>query len=130
MWLPPKRESLELLMLVVLVGGLHFAVGNWEWPAIFSYGYIWNWAMGNVWVRETVRLRRYRFSLLRGLTGFHDLVLSRTPPGRWRGVALVLPAGLLLGGFSLLLASTVPWYASFLGSGGLVLVRRQLDEIK
>jgi hypothetical protein len=124
--LPPKRELLELLVLLPLVAGLRFAIGGWEWPAFFAYGYLWNWAMGNTWVRETVMLQKYRFSLLRGITWCHDQVVSRVS-SRWRKLASILPAGFVLGVLSLLLISAVPWYASFLGSAGLVLIRSQLD---
>lgn len=127
-WLPSRRESLELLSLTLMILGLQWTDQSWGWMAFFTLGFLWNWAVLNTWVRQQVSEKKYRYSLLRGVTRVHDMVISPVP-NRWRIVAELLPAGLVLGGIALLLESPVPWWSAFFGSLALVLVRRQLREI-
>jgi hypothetical protein len=127
-WLPGLRESLELLALTLMVVGLQWTVRSWGWVTFFTLGFLWNWAVLNGWVRQQVAQKKYRFSLLRGVTRVHDTVTAPVP-GPWKWVAEILPAGLVLGGIALLLDSPVPWWSAFLGSLALMMVRRQLREI-
>jgi hypothetical protein len=126
-WLPGLRESLELLALTLMMAGLQWTIQSWGWVAFFTLGFLWNWAVLNGWVRRQVVQKKYRFSLLRGITRIHDTLTSQVR-GRWKWMVEILPAGLVIGAVALLLESPVPWWSAFLGSLALVLVRRQLRE--
>ncbi len=85
-WLPSRRESLELLSLTLMILGLQWTDQSWGWMAFFTLGFLWNWAVLNTWVRQQVSEKKYRYSLLRGVTRVHDMVISPVP-NRWRVVA-------------------------------------------
>lgn len=128
--LPSLQETLEVLMLAVMVSLLQFWIGSWTWSAFFVLGFVWNWSVLNGWVSWQISHKQYRYSMLKGVTKYHQLLLR--PLARYpkvQKIAEVLPAGLAMGAIALLLHSSVPWWAAFLGSFAFILVRRQLSEL-
>lgn len=127
---PSWTELLELGALGAMVLALQWFIGSWAWSVFFVMGFVWNWSVLNGWVHGQVRQRQYRFSMMRGIAKFHELLLG--PFGRYprvRRVLAVLPAGLAIGVVCLVFQSNVPWWAAFLGSTAFFLVRRQLAEL-
>jgi hypothetical protein len=129
--LPSRPEMLELLALALMVTGIQWAIRSWGWSAFFALGFVWNWAVLNGWVSQQVSEKRYRYSLLRGISATHRAFLGvfEGHP-RWRLLAETLPAGLMFGLIALTLDSPVPWWAAFLGSGAFLLIRRQLLSLR
>lgn len=128
--LPSLQESLELLVLVVMIAVMQWLIGSWMWSAFFVLGFIWNWSVLNGWVSQQIKQKQYRFSMLKGITKFHELLLS--PLNKFpklQAIAQVMPAGLAIGAMALILHATVPWWACFMGSIAFILVRRQLAEM-
>lgn len=127
---PSLRESIELLVLALMVTLMQLWIDSWMWSAFFVLGFIWNWSVLNGWVTSQVTKKQYRFSMLKTVTEFHQLIMKpvlRFP--RLQFFVQVLPAGLLIGSIALLFNSSVPWWAAFLGSIAFILVRRQLAEL-
>ena len=112
-----------------MVSLIQFWIDSWMWSAFFVLGFIWNWSVLNGWVSGQVTKKKYRFSMLRGITEFHRLLMK--PLGKYPRLhvfAEVLPAGVLMGIIALVLSSAVPWWAAFLGSMAFILIRRQLNQ--
>lgn len=127
--LPSLQESLEMVALVLMVVCLQWWIGSWEWSAFFVLGFIWNWTVLNGWVGQQIGQRQYRYSMLKGITKFHQLLTAPLDKKPFlKGLAAVVPAGVAIGLIALLLNSTVPWWATFLGSAAFILIRRQLAE--
>lgn len=127
---PSFRESLELVILVLMVALIQLWIDSWMWSAFFVLGFIWNWSVLNGWVGTQVTKRQYRFSMLKGITKFHELLTKpvlKFP--RLKFLVEILPAGLMMGLIALILNSAVPWWAAFLGSFAFILVRRQIAEL-
>ncbi len=129
--LPSGQESLELLALGLMVSGLQWALQSWGWTALFSLGFVWNWAVLNGWVMQRTQEKKYRFSVLRGITLVHSLVLSpfKNVP-RIRAWMEVLPAGLAFGFLAYIFKAPVPWWSAILGSLAFLLVRRQMSTLR
>ena len=75
--------------------------------------------------------KKYRFSVLRGITLFHRLILApfKNFP-RLRVWMEVLPAGLAFGFLAYVFEAPVPWWAAVLGSLAFLLVRRQITTLR
>ena len=129
--LPSTLESLELLALGLMVCGLQWALNSWGWTAFFSLGFVWNWAVLNGWVMQRTQEKKYRFSVLRGITLIHRFVLApfKNFP-RLRIWMEVLPAGLAFGFLAYVFNAPVPWGAAVLGSLAFLLVRRQITTLR
>lgn len=129
--LPSTQESIELLALGLMIGGLQWALHSWGWTAFFSLGFVWNWAVLNGWVMTKTQEKKYRFSVLRGVTIIHRFMLApfeKFP--RLRAWVEVLPAGLALGFVAYVFDAPVPWWAALLGSLAFLLVRRQITALR
>ena len=125
--LPSTVELLELAALVLMVAGLQWVLGSWGWTFLFCVGFIWNWSMLNGWVLQRTSEKRYRFSVLKGITLVHKICTA--PFARFpilQKFVAILPAGLLFALVSHLLDSSIPWWAAILGSLAFVLVRWQI----
>lgn len=129
--LPSLHESLELLALTLMIVGLQWALHSWGWSVLFAVGFIWNWAVLNGWVLQRTQERRYRFSVLRGITMFHQAILfpfKKFP--RIQTVMAVLPAGLAFAALAYAFEANIPWWAAVLGSFAFLLTRRQIRSIR
>lgn len=128
--LPSMTESVEILALGLMVGGLQWTIGSWSWSIFFILGFVWNWAVLNGWVMGRVGEKKYRFSMLKGIAGLNQLLMAplKNYP-RLQAIAQVLPAGIAVGLLALTFGSSVPWWATFFGSLAFLLVRRQLAEL-
>ena len=125
--LPSKQESLELFALSIMVCALQWSLRSWGWTALFSLGFVWNWAVLNGWVAQRTQEKKYRFSMLRAITIIHRWTLkpfSRFP--RVQEWAAILPAGLAMGFFAYVASAPIPWWAAILGSLAFLLIRRQV----
>lgn len=125
--LPSTVELLELAALVLMVVGLQWVLGSWGWSFLFCVGFIWNWSMLNGWVVQRTQEKRYRFSVLKGITLVHKICTA--PFSRFpflQKITSLLPAGLLFGLVAYLLDASIPWWAAILGSFAFVLVRWQI----
>ncbi len=124
---PSQTECLELLALALMVIGIQWVLRSWGWTALFAVGFVWNWAVLNGWVLQRSRDKKYRFSVLRGITAFHQALLSPLSSyPRLRHWAHVLPAATAFGSLAYLLDAPIPWWAALLGSLAFVLIRREL----
>lgn len=114
-----------------MVCGLQWALRSWGWTVLFSLGFVWNWAVLNGWVMQRTQEKKYRFSVLRGITLVHSLVLApfKNVP-RIRAWMEVLPAGLAIGFLAYIFEAPVPWWAAMLGSLAFLLVRRQITTLR
>ncbi len=129
--LPSGQETLELLALGLMVCGLQWSLNSWGWTAFFSLGFVWNWAVLNGWVMQRTQEKKYRFSVLRGITLIHRFVLApfKNFP-LLRSWMEVLPAGLAFGFLAYVFSAPVPWWAAVLGSLAFFLVRRQITSLR
>ena len=115
----------------MMVLGLQWALHSWGWSALFTLGFVWNWAVLNGWVLQRTQERRYRFSVLRGITLFHNAVLlpfKKLP--RFQMLIAMLPAGLAVAALAKLFEANIPWWAAFLGSLAFLLTRRQIRSLR
>jgi hypothetical protein len=126
--LPSLQESLELLALALMVAGLQFVIQSWGWTALFVVGFIWNWSVLNGWVGQRVSEKKYRFSVLRGISLFHrGLIFPFKNYPKIKEWAQVLPAAMAFGLLSFMFNSNIPWWAALLGSLSFLIIRRQIS---
>jgi hypothetical protein len=123
-----KRKVVELAVMLGLCGILWFIWGSFSWAALFSLGYIWNWAASQE-VSYVSENRRYRFSFLKMVYNLHKIFLK--PFQKWPPIFKFFPKLLPAGLFWLLMLqfaeSELPWWPVFLGS--LVYELFQLDTL-
>lgn len=129
--LPSLQESLELLALALMVAGLQFVIQSWGWTALFVVGFVWNWSVLNGWVGQRVSEKKYRFSVLRGISLFHRAFIfpfkNYPKLSEW---VQILPAAMAFGLLSFMLNSNIPWWAALLGSLAFLIIRRQISYFR
>lgn len=127
--LPSWSETVELLVLALMVGVLQLVLGSWGWSSLFAVGFIWNWSVLNGWVTQKTQEKHYRFSMLRAVTLLHSLITR--PFARYPIVQSLfgtLPAGLFFALVGYSLEAPIPWWAAILGSLAFSLVRLQIAQ--
>ena len=114
-----------------MVAGLQLLLHSAGWTILFALGFVWNWSVLNGWVGKRCKEKKYRFSVLRGITLFHNAIIYpfKNYP-RIRTLVELLPACLAFGILALALDSAIPWWAALLGSLAFLLIRRQLQQFR
>ena len=116
-FLTTQRKMIELLLLLVLDVILYFVWPSFPAIMLFTLGYIWNWtASQNLDV--FFQNGRYRFSMLKMVVNLQTLILK--PFQKFPEFLKIIPKSLPAGLFWFLVIqftdSTMPWWATFLGS--------------
>jgi hypothetical protein len=113
-----KRKTFELGILLVLDAVLFLILDSWDFIALFSLGFVWNWVATQEKSIIIENNRRYRFSTLKTVFNLQNLCLKplSKAPEPIKFIARLLPAGLFWSGVILFIDSPMPWWAVFLGS--------------
>jgi len=113
-----KRKTYELLALLVFNIITYLLWNSFKFNTLFSFGFIWNWVASQEKDIMISNPRRYRFSTLKFVFGFQNLVLKYTEkfPFILKFIVKILPAGLFWLFIIFLNDSEMPWWSVFLGS--------------
>lgn len=114
---PPKKKMYELAGVIALAGIFYLIFPNVDAVILFSFGYIWNWTASND-VDAILQNRRYRLSSLKMVVWLQSAFLK---PFAWAPEILkrfvrVLPAGCFWSLVIFVNESSMPWWATFVGS--------------
>lgn len=116
-FLTTRRRLVDLLILFVLDLGLYFLWQDLSLVVLFSFGFIWNWVAAQD-LHMLFENKRYRYSMVRLVinlqTMFLNLVVRAPAWVKW--VVQILPAGIFWTMVILFNDSSMPWWATFLGS--------------
>ena len=127
----PKKKVAELGIMVILMAGLFFIFGSWETIALFGFGFVWNWSASND-LGPLFDNKRYRMSMLKMVVNLQNLVLKpfRRAPKLIQSFFKIFPAGIFCFLVIFINESTMPWWATFLGSLAFELLQLDLSFLK
>jgi len=127
----PRRKYFELVILTVVATVFYFLYSNLDVIVLFSFGFIWNWA-NSVNLENILINRRYKFSLIRTVIWFQNLILKpfNKMPIIIKKAIKVLPAGLFWWLIIYINDSEMPYWATFLGSLFYELMQIEIKYIK
>ncbi len=116
-FLTNRRRSMELLGLLLLDLIIYFIWSSWPMVTLFSLGFIWNWVASQD-LQLLFENRRYRFSMLKMVMNLQFLFLKpfENFPAWVKWIVRTLPAGMFWSMVIFFNDSSMPWWATYLGS--------------
>ena len=109
-----------------MISVLFYLTQSIVWVSFFSFGFLWNWSVGNYWVNETVQKKHYKYSLLKMMTAFHGLFYKIH---FLKDLVNILPAMIIILILDLLFNLNLPWVSTALGSFALVMLQKELKYL-
>lgn len=127
----PRKKVIELTILPVFLGILYLIYPKIEGLSLFAFGFIWNWTASNN-LEVLFENRRYRISMLKLVVNFQNLVLKpfQRAPELVKRFIKIFPAGIFWSIVIHLNESTMPWWATFLGSFIFELIQLEMSLFK
>lgn len=127
----PRRKVIELALLPVFLGVFFLIYPHTEGLVLFAFGFIWNWAASND-LEKLFENKRYRMSMLKLVVNLQNLILRpfEKAPELVKKFLKILPAGIFWTLVIYLNESTMPWWATFLGSLVFELLLIEINFIK
>jgi hypothetical protein len=126
-----KIAFIQLLFLIPLLGVFYLLYPQKEGIALFTSGFIWNWAAIQK-IDPIYKNRQYRYSMLSTIRNIQHVFLKplRTFPFMVQRLLSVFPAGIFWAMIIYMNQSDMPWWATFLGSLSFELMQLELNFIQ